>query len=968
MLERVLPFWQGTESAVKTFQTSELSGIPRLYTERHIPAADHRYWVQYTTAFSSAEDVWAWLSVADLRKAAVKAPENIVTLVEVLVMHLESLVDDPLFAPVPAWNPGGLQALLAPSPLLSSSAQKKPADGRMRTQEALNCCRVLTRVIPLVYESPAPEDGAAGASLEQTALWKPRTRMRATRAPSDASSMLRQPAEDDKSDQFVLGDGDESMQGQSPRPKLSDPLQADSAPDAQPAPTEAVEATVGHSLLDTLLELLFHAGFTMPWTDEQLSSMQEDVSRVHFTIWESGIGSPMDVQDTHAVHIERRSEVMRLLLVLLSKPMYVTAAEQASTTMDALEHVACTLEKHVVLAFLCSMLNTVLNYRQADGWGYLPESVFGHDTVRDSITSLCLQVLGALLTYEPRSPPEPERNLFLFYTRKLYRTNDFAFIRAGSGKIFGNCIARSTGGFALSGPSDRTFEVTSEEHVSEWLVVLWTLVRDNPAFRTHVAESRLVSLDMLTWLLFVALTNKSTRPAHGQVQLAVFLLQELTSERSFCLQLGAPGSAAQVRLPSRLLRQQGSVGMDVLIEAVYTLIATTGGTLAMLYPALMLILANTAPFWRNLSVITASRLEQLLLRFSSPSFLLADPMHPRALHFLLEAFGQAIQLQFSENASLVYILVRNAKLIRWLENYDLDTALEAVQRTRAFVKGDKELAANKPEQRPKDAGGHADSGGSGGEQSSTNQGAPATEPSPDSDSPFKTEESGGASASDDTSKTAAPAEAAKPHLTDEARREVAASIGKHGFVATQEWVDGWRSSLPTDILGAALAELVPRVEQFCADPSVSSSGNANERVHAFLREQTLAGVLPPGPPVLPRPFAWNEQSSIWLQNYFWGIVFLTGLPFHLWNDTETRFLDVRFEETPGTASDRVLQSIGALSSALWSYVPSILPGTSSAAEAPPAANKPGQDAAPQGTALEGADTAAPPKPVGEKPE
>lgn len=45
MLERVLPFWQGTESAVKTFQTSELSGIPRLYTERHIPAADHRYWV-----------------------------------------------------------------------------------------------------------------------------------------------------------------------------------------------------------------------------------------------------------------------------------------------------------------------------------------------------------------------------------------------------------------------------------------------------------------------------------------------------------------------------------------------------------------------------------------------------------------------------------------------------------------------------------------------------------------------------------------------------------------------------------------------------------------------------------------------------------------------------------------------------------------------------------------------------------
>lgn len=953
MLERVLPFWQGTESAVKTFQTSELSGIPRLYMERHIPAADHRYWVQYTTAFSTAEDVWSWLAVADLRRTAQKAPENIVTLIEVLVMHLESLVDDPLFAPVPAWNPGGLQALLAPSPLLSSSAQKKPADGRNRAQEALNCCRVLTRVIPLVYESPAPEDRAAGASLEQTALWKPRTRMRPTRTASDASSKLRPPTEDDRSDQFVLGDGDESMQGQSPRPKLSDPLQADSAPDAQPAPTEAVEATVGHSLLDTLVELLFHAGFTMPWTDEQLSSMQEDVSRVHFTIWESGIGSPMDVQDTHAVHIERRSEVMRLLLVLLSKPMYVPAAEQASTMMDALEHVTCTLEKHVVLAFLCSMMNTVLNYRQADSWGYLPESVFGHDTVRDSITSMCLQVLGALLTYEPRSPPQPERNLFLFYTRKLYRTNDFAFIRAGSGKVFGNCMGRSTGGFVLSGPSDRTFELVSEEHVSEWLVVLWTLVRDNPAFRAHVTESRLVSLDMLTWLLFVALTNKSTRPAHGQVQLAVFLLQELTSERAFCLQLGAPGSAAQVRLPSRLLRQQGSVGMDVLIEAVYTLITTTGGTLAALYPALMLILANTAPFWRNLSVITASRLEQLLLRFSSPSFLLADPMHPRALHFLLEAFGQAIQLQFSENASLVYILVRSAKLIRWLQNYDLDTALEAVQRTRAFVKGEK---ASQPEEPPKDASGQASSQGSSSEQASTNQGALTTQAALESDSPFKTDDSGA------SPKPAAPAgDPPKPRLTDETRREIAASIGKNGFVATQEWVDNWRSSLPTDILAAALSELVPRVEQFCADPSVSSSGNANERVHAFLREQTLAGVLPPGPPVLPRAFAWNEQSGIWLQNYFWGVVFLTGLPIHLWNDTETRFLDIRFEETPETASDRVLQSIGTLSSALWSYVPSILPTASNASEAPSASDKPNQEAAAR-------VTAPLPKPDGEKPE
>ena len=154
------------------------------------------------------------------------------------------------------------------------------------------------------------------------------------------------------------------------------------------------------------MELLFHSGFTMPWTEEQfVAAGSSDISRVHFTIWEAGIGSPMDLEHTTQEHIQCRTEIMRLLLVLLSKPMYVPAHMLSTTPMQALDFVTCELERPVVLSFLCSLLNTVANYREADAW-----KLFGTDVTRDTYTSLCLEMLCALLSHRPDS----NENLFEF--------------------------------------------------------------------------------------------------------------------------------------------------------------------------------------------------------------------------------------------------------------------------------------------------------------------------------------------------------------------------------------------------------------------------------------------------------------------------------------------------------------------------------------------------------------------------
>ena len=64
------------------------------------------------------------------------------------------------------------------------------------------------------------------------------------------------------------------------------------------------------------------------------------------------------------------------------------------------------------------------------------------------------------------------------------------------------------------------------------------------------------------------------------------------------------------------------------------MVATTSGALNSLYPALIIALSNSAPYFKNLGVTASTRLIQLFTAFSNPSFLLADEGHPRLLFFM----------------------------------------------------------------------------------------------------------------------------------------------------------------------------------------------------------------------------------------------------------------------------------------------------------------------------------------------
>ncbi|KAL8869918.1 MAG: hypothetical protein Q9198_007762, partial [Flavoplaca austrocitrina] len=170
-------------------------GIFKLSQSRAIPS-DDVYW----TGVCKSEDLL--FTINDVRRTRDNSLANLETLLTVIISRLVSLRHLPAF----------------PDPDLA------PA------KEALNCVRVLTRVLPFVYEAENLD------SWEDKTFWQ-RRRKHSKSKPQGTPE--------------VLFDGSNSNDVEGKEVEVLD---------------ETVEYTrpLGEELIDTLIDLLFYVGFTLP--------------------------------------------------------------------------------------------------------------------------------------------------------------------------------------------------------------------------------------------------------------------------------------------------------------------------------------------------------------------------------------------------------------------------------------------------------------------------------------------------------------------------------------------------------------------------------------------------------------------------------------------------------------------------------------------------------------------------------
>ena len=77
------------------------------------------------------------------------------------------------------------------------------------------------------------------------------------------------------------------------------------------------------------------------------------------------------------------------------------------------------------------------------------------------------------------------------------------------------------------------------------------------------------------------------------------------------------------------------------------MITSSKGKLSAVYPALLAIVANIGPHVHGLTAVASSKLMQLFVSMSTPSFLLANETNHTLLHSLLEAMNSILEHQYS---------------------------------------------------------------------------------------------------------------------------------------------------------------------------------------------------------------------------------------------------------------------------------------------------------------------------------
>lgn len=261
-------------------------------------------------------------------------------------------------------------------------------------RDALNCIRILTRLLPFLFESEPLEE------WQTKFFWG--LRRKRVRGATESDVIF------DETDQ--------------------PPEEQAEYEDAQPLMEE---------LIDVLIDLLFYQGFTLP-----PNSGAAGESKVSYAIWQSGVGCNVPVGTTKEGE-SNKIEILRLLLAITSKAMFMPASVLPVKGEKALTYMTTCPDKRAVLSVLCSLLNTTVKYNPAS-WRVPYDHVVFTDP-RQVLVTYSLQMLLVLLLYPVPAAAGPGlKNNYRQYLGRLHRTQDFQFCVDGMTRILNQPVCWSS--------------------------------------------------------------------------------------------------------------------------------------------------------------------------------------------------------------------------------------------------------------------------------------------------------------------------------------------------------------------------------------------------------------------------------------------------------------------------------------------------------------------------------------------
>ncbi|RYC65488.1 hypothetical protein CHU98_g701 [Xylaria longipes] len=791
-------------------------GIFRLSEERHIPA-DDPYWTSFWELPESSEDVFSLFSPADIRRTRDRAIENLETLILAVTSRLFILRHHPSF----------------PDAEFASE------------RDALNCIRVLTRILPYLYEVDSLQ------AWEDKFFWG--TRRKRTRRSAIANEVLFDESQEDRQD-------------------VKPPV--DEFEDAKPLAEE---------LIDTLVDLLFFSDLTVP-------RQPHGKPKVTYAIWQSGVGCNTVVPTTKEYE-SNRCEILRLLLTLASQSMYMSPNLLPTKGTKALTYICTCPDKQVVLSVLCSLLNTTLKYNPAS-WR-VPINTLVFKDPKEVLVTYTLQFLLVILLYPipETSAGSTPKNYYRHFLGRLHRPQDFQFILDGMTRILNQPIQANISYL----PSTQATARFSPEII----MLFWEVTQCNKRFRSYMID---------------------TQRAHDFVILILFYATEYKLDAS----------------------KQG--------VSIYNLITTSQGKVAAIYPALLAVVNNVAPYLEGISSTTGSKLIQLFNSMSSPSFLLANDNNHVLLSSLLESMNAIIEHQYETLRSFTLEsgqeeLERRSRLRKEsgqpIDPFDTSSRRSSVESLRSPTTAALKAPSlsNVPEEDTTFAIGDDEDDSDGEERPTPAQSSSSENPSRAS-SVADVGDAVPAQMKGMSEKARGKMPAGVPTFS---RQNSTTSLGSYSaagqstsgtFEPSADWIESWLPELPLHTTLTVIQQLTVLI-----DRQGLSADSPSPATLKAIKDADLVAIEPS--PARVQSFEWSPLALGWYESLVWSFVFASEMQVAkgtagLWTGTGIKLFKVQETAAAGPTLTSPRGAVDAVGNNIVSRIGSInLRGTAPASPASP---------------------------------
>ncbi|KAI9918457.1 hypothetical protein PsorP6_011960 [Peronosclerospora sorghi] len=564
-----------------------------------ISSKNLEFWDKLWRLPTVAEEIFMLIQPDDVRMLRHQQPANVATMLHQAVSQLVQLVE----TPVPKYY-----------------------------AQALNCVRVLTRLVPCILEDERDD------FVEQL-FWT---------TGHDAQEQHEPLAQQEEEE---AGHNDKEQQ---------DPLA-----------TQLIHAIMGLLFLPELT-VSIHA--YKGYGDERRSraTTSDTPTTVVFPslLWHAGVGYP-DASVVHSsTYDKHRREILTLLLTCFSSILYQTA-ETCTQWTDRFLEVATSPTCPFAPTLFYSLLNTVVAYDPV-GWGVpYAGSIVSDD--RELLVDMALQVLLVLLDFGPTTPTTRDTttraNVYRTLLASIQRPDDLHLLFTGLARLLNNYHE-----------SLRTLLPNSIKQIQchqEVLVLVWKLLDENPSFLNYVLHRADVN-QLVVPLLFFMYEGRQEPAKVGMLHICTFILLLLSGERAFGVALN---QAFTTPLPLDLPPFAGNHA-DLLIVCLHKIIVTGYEKLNSVYNCFLTIICNVSPYCKKLHHVAAVRLLRLFKLFAQPRYLFDNEANHHLVFFLLETFDNIIQYQYDGNPHLVYAMIQHKAVFTQLQDLELPPIREGTRATQ----------------------------------------------------------------------------------------------------------------------------------------------------------------------------------------------------------------------------------------------------------------------------------------------